>query len=252
MSFNVTVSDRTRAVGEELCRLGWVNHHWKLTPPTREQDKKDSPCWNEGDISKYAWSQLEWWDNLVSQVSALSDSGRESSLWNLPFRQPIPVQVLDNLPPSRQTQSGSWAQVPEPVRGYGGGSGGGAGAKAFGNRCGSSPGSWGCWAVLGPWPSEGASLFFSPGIFGFQGSLARSPAGWEWVLGPRAFLPTLSQPCDAGKDWGQEEKGATEAEMIGWHQWLNGHESEQTPGDGERQGSLACYSPWGCKESGTI
>ena len=37
--------------------------------------------------------------------------------------------------------------------------------------------------------------------------------------------------------------------MIGWHHWLNGHESEQTPGDGEGQGSLACCSPLGHKES---
>ena len=45
-----------------------------------------------------------------------------------------------------------------------------------------------------------------------------------------------------------EKKGATEDEMVGWHHQLNGLEFEQTPGDGEGQGSLACYSPWGCKE----
>ena len=45
-------------------------------------------------------------------------------------------------------------------------------------------------------------------------------------------------------------EGATENEMIGWHQGLNGHEFEQTPGDSEGQGSLACCSLWGCKESG--
>ena len=49
-------------------------------------------------------------------------------------------------------------------------------------------------------------------------------------------------------DWGQEEKGTTEDEMVGWHQRLNGHEFEQAPGDGEGQGSLACCSPWVCKE----
>ena len=43
----------------------------------------------------------------------------------------------------------------------------------------------------------------------------------------------------------------TENEMVGWHHRLNGHEFEQTPGDGERQGSLACCSPWGCKEQDT-
>ena len=56
-------------------------------------------------------------------------------------------------------------------------------------------------------------------------------------------------PPDAGKDWRQEEKGMTEDEMVGWHHWLNGHEFEQTPGDGEGQGSPVCCSPWGRKGS---
>ena len=53
---------------------------------------------------------------------------------------------------------------------------------------------------------------------------------------------------DAGKDWGQEEKEATEDEMVGWHHRLNGYEFEQTLGDSEGQGSLECCSPWGHKE----
>ena len=56
---------------------------------------------------------------------------------------------------------------------------------------------------------------------------------------------------DAGKGRGEEEKGATENEMVGWHHQLNGHESEQTPGDSRGQRSLACCSPWGHKESDT-
>ena len=56
---------------------------------------------------------------------------------------------------------------------------------------------------------------------------------------------------DAGRDWRQEEKGMTEDEMVGWHHQLDGHEFEQTPGDGEGQGSLACCSPWGCNEFNT-
>ena len=56
---------------------------------------------------------------------------------------------------------------------------------------------------------------------------------------------------DPGKDWGQKEKGATEDEMVGWHYWLKGHEFEQTPGDGEDQGSLACCSQWDHKELDT-
>ena len=53
---------------------------------------------------------------------------------------------------------------------------------------------------------------------------------------------------DAGKDWRQEEKGMTEDDMVGWHHRLNGQEFEQTRGKSEGQGSLACCSPWGCKE----
>ena len=56
---------------------------------------------------------------------------------------------------------------------------------------------------------------------------------------------------DAGRDWGQEEKGTTEDEMAGWHHWLDGCESEWTPGDGDGQGSLACCDSWGRKESDT-
>ena len=55
---------------------------------------------------------------------------------------------------------------------------------------------------------------------------------------------------DAGKDWGQEEKGTTEDEMVGWHHWLNGRGFEQTLGDNKGQGSPTCCSLWGHKESG--
>ena len=72
------------------------------------------------------------------------------------------------------------------------------------------------------------------------------------------FSNTLATWCEEpthwkrpwwGKDWRQEEKGVAEDEMVVWHHWLNGHESEQTLGDSEGQGNLACCSPWGCKES---
>ena len=53
---------------------------------------------------------------------------------------------------------------------------------------------------------------------------------------------------DAGKDW-RQEKGTTEDEMVSWHHQLNGHEFAQAPGVGDGQGSLAGYSPCGCKES---
>ena len=60
---------------------------------------------------------------------------------------------------------------------------------------------------------------------------------------------TRSMYPDSGKDWRQGEKGMTEDEMVGWHHWLNGHEFEQAQEVGNRQGSLACCSSWGCKES---
>ena len=59
------------------------------------------------------------------------------------------------------------------------------------------------------------------------------------------------EKTDAGKDWGQEEKGMTEDEMAGWHHWLDGRESELTLGVGDEQGGLVCCDSWGCKESDT-
>ena len=56
---------------------------------------------------------------------------------------------------------------------------------------------------------------------------------------------------DAGKDWGQEKKGMTEDEMVGWHHRLNRYRSGWNPGVGDGQGGLACCSSWGCKESHT-
>ena len=59
---------------------------------------------------------------------------------------------------------------------------------------------------------------------------------------------SLEKTLMLGKDWGQEEKGKTEDEMVGWHHRLNGHEFEQAPGVDDGQESLACCSPWGYKE----
>ena len=53
----------------------------------------------------------------------------------------------------------------------------------------------------------------------------------------------IGKDHDAGKDWRQKEKRATEDEIVGWHHRLNGHEFEQTLGESEGQGSLACCSP---------
>ena len=56
---------------------------------------------------------------------------------------------------------------------------------------------------------------------------------------------------DTGKDWGQEEKGMTVDEMVGWHHWLNVHGFGWTPGVGYGQGSLVCCSSWGPRELDT-
>ena len=70
------------------------------------------------------------------------------------------------------------------------------------------------------------------------------PPAKSWLIG---------KDPDAGRDWGQEEKGTTEDEMAGWHHWLNGREFEWTPGVGDGQGGLAgrFWDSWGCKESNT-
>ena len=70
------------------------------------------------------------------------------------------------------------------------------------------------------------------------------------ILWPRdAKSVLIGKDPDAEKDWGQEEKGAIEDDMAGWHHRLNGHESDQTPRDSDRQGSLMSCNPWGHKES---
>ena len=76
---------------------------------------------------------------------------------------------------------------------------------------------------------------------------AETPILWQ----PDVKNWLIAKEPDAEKDWRREEKGITEDEVVGWHHWLNGHEFEQTLGDGEGQGSLVCYSLWGCKESDT-
>ena len=61
----------------------------------------------------------------------------------------------------------------------------------------------------------------------------------------------IGKDPDSVKDRGQEEKGETRDEMVGWHHWLKWHEFGQTPGDSKEQGSLVCCSSWVCKESNT-
>ena len=84
-------------------------------------------------------------------------------------------------------------------------------------------------------------------FFGKNDAKAESPVLWP----PHAKSWLTGKDPDAGKDWRREKKGMTENEMVGWHHWLNGCESEWTPGDGDEQGGLACCDSWGRKESDT-
>ena len=76
---------------------------------------------------------------------------------------------------------------------------------------------------------------------------AETPILWP----PDANNWLIGKDPDAGKDWRPEEKGTIEDEMVGWHHHLSGHKFEQALGVDDGQWSLACCSPWGCKESDT-
>ena len=93
-------------------------------------------------------------------------------------------------------------------------------------------------------PKENQSWIFT----GRTDAEAETPILWP----PDAKSWLIRKDPDAGKDRRQAEKGITEDEMVGWHHWLDGHEFEQAPGVGDGQGSLACCSPWGLKESDMI
>ena len=95
-----------------------------------------------------------------------------------------------------------------------------------------------------PVPSKGDQSWV---FFGRTDAKAETPILWlphekNWLIG---------KDSDAGRGWGQEEKGTTEDEMAGWHHRLDGCEFEWTPGVGDGQGGLVCCSSWGHKESDT-
>ena len=84
-------------------------------------------------------------------------------------------------------------------------------------------------------------------FFGRNDAKAETPVLWptyakSWLIG---------KDSDAGRDWGQKEKGTTEDDMTGWHHWLDGYESEWTLGVGDGQGGLVCCDSWDHKELDT-
>ena len=123
---------------------------------------------------------------------------------------------------------------------------------------GRAPKKWCLWTVVlektleSPSDSKGIKLVNlkrnQPWIFSRRTDAeAEAPVFWSsdansWLIG---------EVPDAGKDWGQKKKRVSENEIAGWHHWCNGHELGQTSGGSERQGGLACCSPWGCKELDT-
>ena len=84
------------------------------------------------------------------------------------------------------------------------------------------------WVFIGRTDAEAETLILWP------------PHAKSWLIG---------KDPDAGKDWGQEEKGTREDEMAGWHHQLDIHEFGWTPGVGDGQGGLACCNSCGSKES---
>ena len=109
-----------------------------------------------------------------------------------------------------------------------------------------------CWRILlrVPWTARRSNQSIqkeiSPGC-SLEGLMLKLKLQSFGHLMRRSWL--IWKDPDAGKDSGQEEKGATEDEMVGWHHQLDGHEFEQTPGVGYGQGGLASCSSWGHKES---
>ena len=93
-----------------------------------------------------------------------------------------------------------------------------------------------------PVNTKGNQLWILIGRTNVEAPILWPPDVKSWLIG---------KDPDAGKDW-KQEKGVAMEEMVGWNHQLNGHEFEQTPGDGDGQGNVAWCSPWGGKESHMI
>ena len=89
----------------------------------------------------------------------------------------------------------------------------------------------------------------SPGISLEVMMLTKAEIPVPWPPHVKSWL--AGKDSDAGRDWGQKEKGTTEDEMAGWYHWLNGREFEWTPRVGDGQGGLVCCDSWGREESDT-
>ena len=110
-----------------------------------------------------------------------------------------------------------------------------------------------CWRRLSrvPWTTRKSNQSILKEInpeYSLEGLMLKLKLQYFWPPDAKSWLS--GKDPDARKDWGQERR-ATEDKMVGWHHQFNGHEFEQTPGDGEGHGSLVWCSLWGCKELDT-
>ena len=108
-----------------------------------------------------------------------------------------------------------------------------------------------CWRRLlrVPWTARRSNQSILKEIspeYSLEGLMVKQ-ASILWLPDVKNWL--IAKDPDPGKDWRQEEKGMTEDKMVGWHHQLDRHEFEQAPGVSDEQGSLACCSPWGHKET---
>ena len=120
------------------------------------------------------------------------------------------------------------------------------------------PKNWWFWTVVLEKTLESPLDWKEIQLVNYKGNQSWIFIGRTDVQAEAQYLATWSEELthwkkdpDAGKDWSEEEKGTTEDEIVGWHHQPSWHESEQTLGVSDVQGSLACCSPWGCKESDT-
>ena len=109
-----------------------------------------------------------------------------------------------------------------------------------------------CWRRLlrVPWTARRSNQFWNSKkqswiFIGRSDAEAEAPILWPL----NAKTASLEKTLRLGKIEGRRRRWTTEDEMVGWHHWLNGHESEQVLGDSRGQESLVCFSPWDCKES---
>ena len=109
-----------------------------------------------------------------------------------------------------------------------------------------------CWRRLlrVPWTARRSNQFILKEIspeYSLEGLMLKLQYFGHLMQKADSFEKTLM----LGKIEGRRRRGTTEDEMVGWHHRLNGHGFEWTPGVGDGQGGLACFSSWGLKESDT-